>query len=183
MSSSVFISGRMPPMATSSDIKCFPLGFKSASTGTRLPMRVKSSSDSFTFAAWAMASRCSTALVEPPSAMTTVMAFSKAFFVRMSSGRDAALAACPRTAAPARRQSSILAGEMAFCAELLGRLMPSASMALAMVLAVYMPPQEPGPGMAHCLDRLEFARRKFSGWRARRWLRTRRRCPACACRR
>src|SRR5690606_6787295 len=29
-----------------------------------------------------------------------------------------------------------------------GRLMPSASMADAMVLAVYMPPQEPGPGMA-----------------------------------
>ena len=54
------------------------------------------------------------------------------------------------TAAPARRQSSIFAGEMAFCAELFGRLMPSASMARAMVLAVYMPPQEPAPGMAHC---------------------------------
>ena len=96
-----------------------------------------------------MASRCSTALVEPPSAMTTVMAFSKAFFVRMSSGRMPCLS-ISTTHAPARRQSSILAGEMAFCAELLGRLMPSASMALAMVLAVYMPPQEPGPGMAHC---------------------------------
>ncbi len=76
----------MPPMATTSDIKCFPLGFKSASTGTRLPMRVKSSMVSFTFAACAMASRCSTAFVEPPSAMTTVMAFSNAFLVRMSSG-------------------------------------------------------------------------------------------------
>ena len=32
--------------------------------------------------------------------------------------------------------------------ELLGRLMPKASMAQAMVLAVYMPPQEPGPGIA-----------------------------------
>ena len=43
-----------------------------------LPMRVKSSSVSFTRAACAIASRCSTALVEPPSAMTTVIAFSKA---------------------------------------------------------------------------------------------------------
>ena len=34
-----------------------------------------------------MASRCSTALVEPPSAMTTVIAFSKASRVMMSSGR------------------------------------------------------------------------------------------------
>ena len=91
LSSSIFISGRMPPMATSSDIKCLPLGFKSASTGTRLPMRVKSSIVSFTFAACAMASRCSTALVEPPSAMTTVMAFSNAFLVRMSSGLNALL--------------------------------------------------------------------------------------------
>jgi hypothetical protein len=41
-----------------------------------------------------------------------------------------------------------LSSEMAAWAELLGRLMPRASMALAMVLAVYMPPQEPGPGMA-----------------------------------
>ena len=60
-----------------------------------------------------------------------------------------AAASSPRRRRRAR-QSSSLAGEMAFCAELLGRLMPSASMALAMVLAVYMPPQEPAPGMAHC---------------------------------
>ena len=34
-------------------------------------------------ASWAMAIRCSTALVEPPSAMTTVMAFSNASLVRI----------------------------------------------------------------------------------------------------
>ena len=78
-SSSVFMSGRMPPMATSALMLYLPLGLRSASTGTRLPMRVKSSMVSFTFAACAMASRCNTAFVEPPSAMTTVMAFSKAF--------------------------------------------------------------------------------------------------------
>jgi len=32
-----------------------------------------------------------------------------------------------------------------------GRLIPIASIALAMVLAVYMPPQEPAPGMAHAV--------------------------------
>ena len=38
--------------------------------------------------------------------------------------------------------------EIASCAELLGRLIPSASIADAMVFAVYMPAQEPGPGIA-----------------------------------
>ena len=38
--------------------------------------------------------------------------------------------------------------EMASWAELFGRLIPRASIAEAMVLAVYMPPQEPGPGIA-----------------------------------
>ena len=53
-----------------------------------------------------------------------------------------------RTAAsPARRQSSTLVAETASCAELFGRLMPSASIAEAMVLAVYMPPQLPAPGI------------------------------------
>ena len=137
----------MPPMATSSLMRKRPLGFKSASTGTRAPMRVKSSSFSATPAVWAMARRWSTALVEPPRAMTTVMAFSKASFVMMSSGRMPRLMRS-KTAMPAARASAALAGEVAFCAELLGKDMPRASMALAMVLAVYMPPQEPAPGMA-----------------------------------
>ena len=52
-------------------------------------------------------------------------------------------------AAPARRQSARFsaptrrAGRSCSAGD-----MPSASMAEAMVLAVYMPPQEPGPGMA-----------------------------------
>ncbi len=67
------------------------------------------------------------------------------------------------TAAPARRQSSSFAGEMASCAELLGRLMPSASIALAMVLAVYMPPHEPGPGIARCSRSASAASLSFAG--------------------
>jgi len=37
--------------------------------------------------------------------------------------------------------------ETASCAELFARLIPSASIADAIVLAVYMPPQLPGPGI------------------------------------
>ena len=37
--------------------------------------------------------------------------------------------------------------EMAAMAELFGRLIPMASIAEAIVLAVYIPPQEPAPGI------------------------------------
>ena len=125
-----------------------PLGLRSASTGTLRPMRVKSSIVSCTFAACAIASRCSTALVEPPSAITVVMAFSKARArqdvarpqVRARRGR-------PPRPRPARHRPRF-SGETAAWAELFGRLSPSASMAEAMVLAVYMPPHEPAPGQA-----------------------------------
>ncbi len=137
----------MPPISISSDIIALPLGRRSASTGTRLPMRVKSSSLSLTPIAEAIASRCSTALVEPPSAMTTVIAFSNAFLVMISLGRIL-LRSRYIAARPASMQSCALSFEIAACAELFGRLMPIASMAEAMVLAVYMPPQEPGPGIA-----------------------------------
>ena len=52
------------------------------------------------------------------------------------------------TARPALRQSIRLASETASWAELFARLMPSASIAEAMVLAVYIPAHDPGPGMA-----------------------------------
>ena len=51
--------------------------------GTFEPMRLKSSRVSSTSASRAMASRCSTMLVEPPSAMPTAMAFSNASLVRI----------------------------------------------------------------------------------------------------
>ncbi len=145
--SSIFMSGWMPPIRISSDIAYLPLGRRSASTGTRLPMRVKSSSSSGTPTVWAMASRCRTTLVEPPSAMVTVIAFSNALRVRICEGRRSAFTSCS-TAFAALRQSCSFWADTASCAELLGRLMPSASMAEAIELAVYMPPQLPGPGMA-----------------------------------
>ena len=52
----------------------------------RALMASKSSMASGTPASRASASRCSTELVEPPEAMTLIMAFSKAWRVRMSLG-------------------------------------------------------------------------------------------------
>ena len=92
-----------------------------------------------------MASRCSTALVEPPKAMTTAMAFSNASLVRICRAvmpwRSISTTAIPlRRAKPSRRRST--AGGAADP----GSDMPSASAAEAIVLAVYMPPQAPSPG-------------------------------------
>ena len=126
----------------------FPLGLRSHSTGTRRPTRSKSSSVTEMPALNAMAIKCNTALVDPPRAITTVIAFSKDSLVRMSEGRMP-VRSNSTTAAPARVQSESLSLEFANCAELSGRLKPRASMADAIVLAVYIPPQEPSPGIEH----------------------------------
>ncbi len=113
----------------------------------RLPMRVKSASVSSTRASCAIASRCSTAFVEPPSAMTVVIAFSKASLLRMSDGLMPRLMQRHDGLAGAAAVVG-LALDTASCAELFARLRPRASIADAIVLAVYMPAQEPGPGIA-----------------------------------
>ncbi len=110
-------------------------------------MRLKSSSDMSTPASWAMARMCSTALVEPPRAFVTAMAFSKAFFVMMSR------AVMPRrsistTAAPARSASPSRDRSMAGAEAEPGRLIPSASAMEDIVLAVNIPPHAPSPGHA-----------------------------------
>src|SRR5690606_9928366 len=98
-------------------------------------------------AACATAMRWRTALVEPPSTVTNVMAFSKAARVMMSLGRRSR-SRSPRSAAPAAVHSSSFAGSVAGMDALYGSVMPRASAALAIVLAVYMPPQAPAPGHA-----------------------------------
>ena len=106
---------------------------------------MKSSSVSFTLASWAIASRCSTALVDPPNAITTAMAFSNASLVMMSRAvmprLSSSTTASPLALAKPSRRRSLAGG-----AALPGSDMPMASAALAIVLAVYMPPQAPSPG-------------------------------------
>ena len=64
-----------------------PWGLVSARWGTRAATVLKSSRSRSTRASLAMASRWSTALVEPPRAMVTAMAFSKASLVMIWRGR------------------------------------------------------------------------------------------------
>ena len=94
-----------------------------------------------------MASKWRIRLVEPPRARHVVIAFSKAFFVIISRGRIF-FSSKLRTASPAFSQSFFLLSPTAVWALLPGKLIPNASIALAMVFAVYIPPQEPGPGIA-----------------------------------
>ena len=60
----------MPPASCISGAVKLPHGFMSASSGVLREMRSNSSIVSLTPASLATASRCSTALVEPPVAMT-----------------------------------------------------------------------------------------------------------------
>lgn len=64
-----------------------PEGLRSEMKGTRSETRWKSSSVSVMPTEWAMAMRCSTALVLPPVAITVTIAFSNAARVMMSRGR------------------------------------------------------------------------------------------------
>jgi hypothetical protein len=90
---------------------------RSARKGTRSLTRWKSSIPSGTSTAFAMAMRCSTALVEPPRAITITMAFSKASRVMMSRGLRSSSSRF-RMAAPARKHSSSFSGSIAGVQEL-----------------------------------------------------------------
>ena len=85
--------------------------------GTRSLAAWKSSIPSGTPAARAIAMRCNTALVEPPRAITTTMAFSKASRVMIRRGLRSRSSRF-RTAAPARRHSSRLSASSAGVHEL-----------------------------------------------------------------
>ena len=94
-----------------------------------------------------MASRWSTAFVEPPSASTTVIAFSNDSRVMIRRGVRFS-SSNPRRRSPAASHSARFSGPTAGVEDEYGRLIPSASIALAMVFAVYIPPHAPAPGHA-----------------------------------
>ena len=123
----------------------FPKGLRSPSNGTFDPIRLKSSRVRSTSASWAIASRCNTALVDPPSAITVVIAFSKAFLVKISRvvipKRIKLTTASPDLTENASRRRSTAGG-----AADPGRERPRASPTAAIVFAVYMPPHAPSPG-------------------------------------
>mmetsp|Transcript_721 Transcript_721/g.2356 ORF Transcript_721/g.2356 Transcript_721/m.2356 type:complete len:267 (-) Transcript_721:643-1443(-) len=135
----------VPPTLCTSSMTYLPLGLRSAMNGMRSEHAWKSSRVRVMPAARAIAMRWSTALVEPPRAMTVTIAFSNAVRVMMSRGLRS-FSSMLRTAAPALKHSTAFRGSSAGTEELYGRVIPSASIAVAMVLAVYMPPQAPAPG-------------------------------------
>ena len=85
------------------------------------------------------------AFVEPPVAMTIVIAFSNAFRVMMSRGLISRSMRCS-SAGPTAAHSAAFSGANAGDDEEYGSDMPRVSMALDIVFAVYIPPHAPGPG-------------------------------------
>ncbi len=113
----------------------------------RLLIASNVSSDSFTPASLAIAGRCNTVFVEPPSAISTATAFSKAAAVIMSRGQRLA-ASSAITCIPARFANRNRAAVIAGIVPLPGKPMPRASVRQFIVFAVNIPAQEPQPGQA-----------------------------------
>ena len=149
LSNIYFSTPGIPPTACNSSMEYFPLGLRSAKRGVLSLNLLKSSRVNSTLAAFAMAKKWRTALVDPPSTVTNLNAFSKDFLLTISDGLMS-LSNNRRKASPALTDSfsfnlpSLTAG----FEELKVSDIPKASMAEAMVLAVYMPPQAPAPGHA-----------------------------------
>ena len=116
-------------------------------SGVRRLMASKSPSASGTPASRANASRCKTALVDPPVAATPAIAFSNEARFTTSSGRRFSRRSWT-TCAPAARVAAALRGSSAGMLAYPTGARPSSSVASAMVFAVYWPPHAPGPGQA-----------------------------------
>ena len=136
-----------PPTLCKSSIKYLPEGFKSARNGVVSLICWKSFKVNSICAAFAIAKKCSTALVEPPNTVTNRTAFSSDLRVTISDGLISFSMRC-LSAAPTRAHSAVLLVETAGLELVYGKLIPKASMALAIVFAVYIPPQAPAPGQA-----------------------------------
>ena len=97
--SRVFMTCGIPPAWCRSTARYFPLGLRSHNTGVFTRTRSKSSMVHSTSAAWAIAKKCNTALVEPPVAMMTATAFSIDLRVTISRGLMSFLMASTKTLA------------------------------------------------------------------------------------
>ena len=140
-----FNTAGVPPTLCTSSMTYFPLGFKSAINGVLSLTAWKSSKVKVIPHACAIAIKCNTAFVLPPRAITMVIAFSKAALVMISLGFKSIFNKC-LIAFPAKKHSSIFNGSSAGIVLEYGNVIPEASIADAMVFAVYIPPHAPAPG-------------------------------------
>ena len=124
-----------------------PHGFMSAMIGVRAEIRSKSSIVKSMPKSRAIATRWSTAFVEPPVAATDATAFSKDSFVTSDRGVTSS-----RTSCTARRPSSYAASSFARCIAGMPLVpkgeSPRKSRIVDIVLAVNCPPHAPAPGHA-----------------------------------
>ena len=145
-----------PPTLCKSSIKNLPLGFKSARYGVDAIIFWKSSILKSTFAAFAIAKKCSTELVEPPKTAINLIAFSIELLVTISLGFKSN-SNIFLIAFPIRLHSFFLFSLIAGSEELYGSDIPNASIAEAMVFAVYIPPHAPAPGQALFITHLNWS--------------------------
>ena len=137
----------MPPAWYISGATNRPAGFRSASTGVFRDTPSKSSIVSLTPTSRATARRWSTTLVEPPVAIAPAMPFRKAFRVRIWRGATP-FRRSSITSWPVSKATSSLGGSTAGMPSNPIGEMPIISNTVAIVLAVYWPPQAPAPGQA-----------------------------------
>mmetsp|Transcript_19711 Transcript_19711/g.53171 ORF Transcript_19711/g.53171 Transcript_19711/m.53171 type:complete len:217 (-) Transcript_19711:778-1428(-) len=107
-----FITAGVPPTWCRSSITYLPEGLRSAMKGTASDTSWKSESLTSSPTERPMAMRWSTALVEPPRAMTVTMALRNAPLVMMSEGQMLSMSR-RFTAAPAASHSLIFSSEVA----------------------------------------------------------------------
>ena len=137
----------MPPASYMSVATNCPPGLRLATIGVRAATRSKSSSPNSMPSSRAIASRCSTPFVEPPVAATQAAAFSSASRVISCEGRRSRRTTS-MTRRPAASAASALRSFVAGMPESAAGLMPRKSSAVAIVLAVNIPPHAPAPGHA-----------------------------------
>ena len=120
-----FMTDGMPPISKRSAAMYRPEGARSARNGILFETRWKSSRVRGTPAVPLMASKCKTALVEPPSTIIMTSAFSKDALVRSFLG-VMFFSMHTRMAAAALAHSRIFAGDVAGVVDELGRVSPIA---------------------------------------------------------
>ena len=96
--SKIFITNGIPPALCKSTVTYLPDGFRSQNTGVFFANAFKIFQIQIHFRFLAMAIKCKMALVEPPMAITTAMAFSKDSFhhnVARAQNRDGWISPTP----------------------------------------------------------------------------------------
>ena len=142
-----FKTAGTPPISCKSSIRYFPLGFKFPRNGVSLDIFWKSSIPKSIFAVLQIAKICNTAFVDPPKTVINLTAFSIDFLVIISLGFISFLIKFKIELAIIFFSFDLSLLTAGFD-ELYGSDIPIASIADDMVLAVYIPPQAPGPGQA-----------------------------------